>query len=339
MGRLRVTRLSLPVALVLCGVLLHIPPSTKACQETAWTNGYLSAGTAMEAFTLRPGRGSACACCSFCNSNANCASLNYNIKSRECLLFNYVANYTSITASSDWRYFVMPGRSQHEQFCREDSDCLQSGDSCRGRVCTDLSAITCRVIYEQLGSGDRLGGEILAYGWMNGKDVRLICRMTAEWPGFTSIFRNRKSSTSITRDNVRSYNADLSAGTEVQAGLEMADLMRQLHSEGQYQLRTIAKCSNSPAFDGELVTEARLDRGQPVFVEVSDATAAGDTSQTDVASITSVSLPYLLPSEEDIVSVKINVELEGAAVGQVAMPLARTDRWLSFESVAVFIRE
>ncbi|KAF0290596.1 hypothetical protein FJT64_011231 [Amphibalanus amphitrite] len=331
--------MALLAPLVLCGVLLRLLLGTEACQKTAWTKGHLATDTAIEAFTLRPSRGSTCVCCSFCNSNANCDSLSYNVVTRECLLFDYVASYSSIIASSDWRYFVMPGRSQHEQFCREDSDCLQSGDSCRGRVCTDLSAITCRVIYEQLGAGDRLGGEIHAHGWMSGQDMLFLCRMTTEWPGFTSIFRNKRSSKSITRDNVRAYNADLSAGTEVQAGLEMADLIRQLHAGGQYQLRTVAKCSDTAAFNGELLTEALLDRGQPVTVEIDAATAVSDTFQTDFAGIPSVSLPYLLPSGEDIVSAKVNVEMDDGSVEQVALPLARTDGMLWFRSVAVFIRE
>ena len=314
-------------------------PVVDACQETAWSAGHLARDSAIDGVTLLPGRGSSCVCCSYCNSNADCASLGYNTVTRECLLFDSVANYSTIIADDSWRYFVMPSRSQHHQFCRHDSDCLATGDFCRGRVCTALAAITCRVIYEELGAGERLGAEIGAFGWLGAQEARFVCRMRSDWPGFTRVFRNQDGRTAITRDNVRAYNVNLAAGYSVHAGLEWADAIRQLRSDGPYQLRTVAKCADTAPFDDELVAEGDIERDQPPLVAIANATAVSDTLQPDFPEIPALSLPYLLHSGEDVVSVKVLVQLADGRQEQVPLPLARTDGLLWFHSVAVFIRE
>ncbi|KAF0309125.1 hypothetical protein FJT64_019728 [Amphibalanus amphitrite] len=72
-------------------------------------------------------------------------------------------------------YFVMPGRSQHHQFCRKDSDCLAKGDFCRGRVCTNQTTVTCQTITEVFGIGTKFGDFSEMHGWMEGRPVLLTC--------------------------------------------------------------------------------------------------------------------------------------------------------------------
>ena len=131
----------------------------------------------------------------------------------------------------------MPGRSQHHQFCRHDSDCLVEGDFCRGRVCTDLTTVSCRVIYETFGVGDRFGYFISGMsGWINGTDVALACKMEAAFPGFTRIFKSIRGEP-FSRQTLRRFNMELADGVDSHSMLYLAEHLRRAGSEPTYQLR------------------------------------------------------------------------------------------------------
>ena len=322
----------------ICSLLISALQPLQACLETAWTRGYLYPATPLDdSVTLKEGRGYSCVCCAYCNKIPACASLNYNVITRECRLYDFIANYSSIIGHSDWRYYVMPKRSRHLEFCREDSDCLNDL-TCRGRICTDRTAITCRVIYEELGAGARLGTHIKVHGWLNEQDVDLQCRMHQEWPGFTRVFRNYRGSGTLTRDNIRNRNSHNTG--PVHSSLELADDIRQLRDDDTYEMRTIAKCSGDGEFSAHhLIQSAHIQRSQPVLVDIPTDTPIRDTFQEDFAGIPALSLPYLLPSGEDILGVKVNVIMEDGSHEQVALPLARTDQRLWFNAISIYIRE
>ncbi|XP_037075407.1 LOW QUALITY PROTEIN: amyloid beta A4 precursor protein-binding family B member 1-interacting protein-like [Pollicipes pollicipes] len=102
--------------------------SADSCMEAAWGRGHLGS-SAMAAFSLREAVGGSCVCCGLCHQNASCASLGFHPWSGECRLYSGVASYGTLTPDDGWEYFVMPGRSLHEQFCRSDSDCQKTGDA------------------------------------------------------------------------------------------------------------------------------------------------------------------------------------------------------------------
>ncbi|KAF0292043.1 hypothetical protein FJT64_001067 [Amphibalanus amphitrite] len=97
-----------------------------------------------------------------------CASLSFNSVTSECELYSSVASYATLQPDSDneWSYYVMPGRSETGQFCRQDSDCVTSGDFCRGRLCTSLDKVTCRTIADTFGSIRHFAVEPKVYGWV-----------------------------------------------------------------------------------------------------------------------------------------------------------------------------
>ena len=187
------------VAVAICALLTGWSPvwplhPAEACMETARKNGYLNQSTDLPSVTLASPRASpdagSCSCCALCHQNTACASLSFNTDTQECRLHRVVASYASLViGGKSWRYFVMPGRSQHEQFCRHDSDCQKKGDFCRGRVCNNLTKVTCRTIYHGFGAKRKYGERPKMYGWIRNDTPRLSCWMSYAWPrGLTSLF-------------------------------------------------------------------------------------------------------------------------------------------------------
>ena len=130
----------------------------------------------------------------------------------------------------------MPGHSQHEQFCRQDSDCLEDGDSCHGRVCTNLTTVTCRVIVEVFGAGGRFGDKPRMHGWLNNRDMVLQCWIVKPHPsdhtgdrlGYTMLYFNKPGVylDIFSTDHSRDWNWDKQYSI-----LGMADKIR--HSNNQ----------------------------------------------------------------------------------------------------------
>ena len=172
---------------------LLLPSPAESCMETAWKHGHLGNETLLSGTTLTDATSGSCRCCGLCHRNPACASLSFNILTAECELYSSVASYATLQPDpeEEWSYFVMPERSETGQFCRQDSDCLVEGEACRGRVCTERSSVTCRVICEEFGAGTRYGRYIPGlYGWLNGQTLMLTCWMTGSGEGFTQLLNS-----------------------------------------------------------------------------------------------------------------------------------------------------
>ena len=137
---------SRPPPLLLLLSLLLLLPSTRACMETVLQNGIIMADT--ELVVPETTVTSSCGCCALCHHHASCASLSFNAVSGACRLYTSVPDFTRVTVDTESALFIRPGRSSHHQFCRHDSDCVDAGDSCNGRVCTDDPTVTCRDLAE-----------------------------------------------------------------------------------------------------------------------------------------------------------------------------------------------
>ncbi|KAF0292044.1 hypothetical protein FJT64_001068 [Amphibalanus amphitrite] len=136
--------------------------------ETAWKSGRMDAAERLQALTISSGQANSCTCCALCYQRQTCASLSFNSVTFECELYSSVASYATLQPDSDneWSYYVMPGRSETGQFCRQDSDCVTSGDFCRGRFCTSLDKVTCRTIADNFRGIQDYPARISLYGWI-----------------------------------------------------------------------------------------------------------------------------------------------------------------------------
>lgn len=218
--------------------ILFLLRTVDACVRSAVFHGLPDSSTELSSVTLASPSASACGCCGLCHQHSTCASLAFNTLTSECKLFSAVANYTTITPAADWEHFITTGRSQHGQFCREDSDCQQAPDSCRGRVCTTLDLITCRTIYDVFlrESQNFAGGAHQVYGWLDNEEIPLVCLLDRESPGFTLVFRNILGF-QFTRDNLMDYNRMMAEDELAFSQLQLAERLRQDSTEDTYQLQ------------------------------------------------------------------------------------------------------
>ncbi|KAF0313634.1 hypothetical protein FJT64_015768 [Amphibalanus amphitrite] len=205
-----------------------------------------------------------CACCALCHQNPTCASLSFSPATGECRLHSTVAGYDTLTPDNSWKYFVMPGRSQHHQFCRQDSDCLVKGDFCRGRVCTNQTAVTCRVIYQTFGAADRFGNYISPmFGWLNNTGVLLACRMGSKDEGYTRIFRSYGGK-AFDRETMFQYNSELTEDVQ-HSMLYLADHLRHAGTEDTYQLKVHPELYSGYFY---AVIDFQVPRAEPVLSDV-----------------------------------------------------------------------
>ena len=257
-------------AAVLASLVLWLAHKSEPCLETAWSGGYLDPAAAIQTVTLAAASGAAgCACCALCHQNRACASFSFRPDAQSCLLHDVVASYATLTSDPAWSYFVMPGRSGHHQFCRRDSDCLERGEMCRGRVCTAEPAVTCRVIYGALGAGERYGPHPVMHGWLGGRPLALQCMMAPAYPGFTRLFRN-VAGTPFNASTVGRHDAGLSGGG-AHSVLELAEDFRRLGAGNTYRMLLRG--------DGLTVRYLDVPRHELVLAEGPRATGPGRISE------------------------------------------------------------
>ena len=320
---------------VIAGLLLWKGLPADACMETAWSEGYLSADVTIETVTLASGSGSSCSCCALCHQNAACASFSYQAYSGQCQLYSTVADYQTLVINPSLNYFVMPGRSQHHQFCREDSDCQMEGDFCRGRVCTDLTAVTCRVIYEAFQASTRFGQWPVMHGWLSNQSQIFNCLMTDKHPGFTRLLRNNQGFVFTAGTIGRYGDADPNGATSI---LDLAEDIRQLRTEPPtYQLLLTGW--------GLQVLFGNVSRSEPVMTATPRDSPLGKLVYIDRdPSLQAVAMPYRPPQAagappgSDLLAVRVWT----SSTWPELRSLARTDGVLwggRTPNVALFIRE
>ena len=287
-------------------LLLRSSAPAEGCQETAWSNGRLTPD--LGSFSLASRNAPSCVCCALCHDNPNCASLSFSPNNQECQLYSSVAGYDTLTLGGDWKYFVMPNRSQHHQFCRQDSDCRAAGDSCRGRVCTDLTAVTCRVIHETFGAGDRYGGYVSGmFGWLADAPVKLACKRGPGFDGFSRLLRSPRGF-QFDRQTIMDHNMELAEDVVPHSMLRLAEHIRQSRTEPTYRMKIYRSYLN---------VDFEVPRSEPV---VSDAPRPGIGSIQASSSFLDInwelSLPYLPVSGPVLVST--NADAGGEHDGVVA---------------------
>ena len=291
------------LAILLC---LWVPVTVECCMETAWSSGTMeSRAVLINRVTLSGPERSSCVCCAVCHTVRNCASFSYGNSSGECQLYNRVASFATLTPHEDdeWRYFVMPGRSQHEEFCRQDSDCQVEGDFCRGRVCTDLPTVTCRVIYDAFGAGRRYDtdfGDTHLFGWINNQTMRLVCLMGGRHRGYTRLLASSQNF-QFDRQSIMSYNVENNNSIPAYSILSLAEQIRLTGTGKTYQLSLLKR---SDSRSGKLLIIFSVPRHEPVLA----AFARPNVGSVQVISKKlhtnwSFSLPYLPGSGPTLLTV------------------------------------
>ncbi|KAF0288266.1 hypothetical protein FJT64_013334 [Amphibalanus amphitrite] len=265
--------------------------------------------------------GSSCSCCALCYQLDTCASFSYNAEARQCQLYDSVAGYGTFLpdTESKWEYFVKPGRSQHHQFCRWDSDCRAAGDACRGRVCTHLDAVTCRVIHETFGAGERFGDFVQRmFGWLNGTEISLACMMGEGFHGFTRVLRNQNGHADLTSQTFMEHNVH---DTDViqQSILSLEQYIRMAGNDTTYDVR-VFRC------DQKFMVNFQLPRNEPLLSNSSRPSVGNNTILWGHDYISfKLSPPYLTSAGPTLVSINaVNASaIEGAMVredGQTSWP-------------------
>ena len=162
--------------------LMLLLPSTQACMETVLQNGTMAdAELVVPELTVA----SSCTCCALCHHHASCSSLSFNAVSGACRLYTSVADFSRVAVDAESVLFVRPGRSSHHQFCRHDSDCIDAGDTCNGRVCTDDPTVTCRDLAETMGATMN----DVFYGSIDRAETKFYCGSHQGIDGWTLIAR------------------------------------------------------------------------------------------------------------------------------------------------------
>ena len=291
--------------------------------ETAWSSGHLHSSVAN--FTFKTGA-STCRCCALCHQLRTCASLSYNDNTGECLLHNSVAGYDTLIPDSHWKYLVVPGRSQHHQFCRQDSDCRVVGDFCRGRVCTALQAVTCRVIFERFGAGERYGDFIpRVYGWLHNTDVALACMMGPGFHGYTRLLRNQNKFRELKKTNLMKYNTAIDPQVTPHSILSYADYIREAGNGTTYSIK-VFRC------DQRFMIHFKMPSSEPVLSHQARPNIGSGTVSNDTTCVKfTVSPPYLTGSEPTMLTVNADntKDVEGSIV--------REDGQISWEPCEILV--
>ncbi|KAF0314536.1 hypothetical protein FJT64_015028 [Amphibalanus amphitrite] len=323
------------VSVALCLLAVYLTYAN-ACRETVPLAGYLEQDviTTIAAPRQRDVSGSTCHCCALCYKTRGCASLSANTTNGECRLHSTVAGYDTLTPDSSWKYFVMPGHSQHHQFCRQDSDCLVKGEFCRGRVCTNQTTVTCRTIVETFGAGTRFGRYPFSHGWASSTLLTLPCHVR-NGQGFTRLFRYNQNII-ITREMLDFFNPN-PGSKESHSLLRFSDAIIRSSSEPTYQVLM------------------RLDMGPEVFFSAvpRDLPLVADEPRREpwgtlkcgkveaLCLLSSISLPFRGTGENLLLVTAVAQEtpVDG---GTETFSLARTDGRLFHNQVdrsIIFVRE
>ena len=230
---------------LLCAVLLF--GTALSCMETARGSGRLPASEVLQVVTLSGPASSSCTCCALCYRQPACASFSFNPPTAECELYSSVASYVTFQPKWEkrWRYFVMPGRSETGQFCRQDSDCLEEEDTCRGRVCTDLNKVTCATLAETFAIGGNSTAEPCAiganstrdiyYGWLDNEEFKMKCQMPQEGRPNTLLFINERGF-EFNDTTILEFNKEMDKHTRPYSILGKAEKLRCSGTDLTYQL-------------------------------------------------------------------------------------------------------
>ena len=163
---------------------------SQACVDIPDYFGTLDSSLIIASSTLTTSSTS-CNCCGLCHQNPACKSFSFGTTTKECVLYGKIGNYVSLARerqdSHSTQYFIMPFSSQTNEFCHSDADCLTAGDSCRGRICTSDPIVTCRDLY--------LLNSALPdhryWGYVDGRELKLYCRMEGEYAGATLLLASQ----------------------------------------------------------------------------------------------------------------------------------------------------
>lgn len=305
-----------------------------ACSETAIKYGMPSFESVQEFSFPYPSYDGMCICCGLCSQRADCASFSYLAPWLRCELFDRVAGYDNFVPAqkSERQYFVLPGKSRHHQFCREDSDCVEEGDFCRGRVCTNLTGVSCRVISDHFRASDAYDRSSMdLYGWLDNKLVTLNCKMDTTFRGATRIMKIKKK---LAFDDETLWSCDWCPGgqTDKYSVLNLVENIRMLRTEPTYEL--IVRCA-------DLQINFAVNRSEPVI---------GTAPRPDAATVTfvrpragfswRVSAPYVPSTHGNTLLSIADTDNPHTRRGD----LARRDGFLSSSlgctaSINIFLRE
>ena len=316
------------IVLLLSLLLLLLLWTSDACMETAWSSGRMDAGQQLQARTIASPQAGSCTCCALCHQDTNCASISFNSATSECELYSTVASYATLRpdSNSEWAYYVMPGRSETGQFCRQDSDCVTDGDFCRGRFCTSLDKVTCRTIAVTFGSIRHYDKTPTIYGFFNGKHLKLKCWMTSGGDGFTTVLWSTRG-LQFDSTTLMEYNPQLEDGVEGQSLLGMVEDLRQSESDSTYN---IATWYNDGGWGNLLAYEAPRD--DPV---ISDAASTnGWTNAYTGPSATWNPSKLWMPASGSIL-LTTNADDGQTSAGA----FATTDGAIDFNSMWIYIHE
>ena len=323
-----------PVVWTALLLLVMSPENGQSCMEAAWSSGYMTSGH-VENFTFDESRTSSCRCCAFCHQIKTCASLSYNTDTHQCQLYSSVAGYDSLTPDESWKYWVMPGRSEHQQFCRWNSDCQAKGDFCRGRVCTERRAVTCRVIFETFGAGERYYGYFIPrmFGWLNDTDVALACMMGPGFHGYTRLVKNKKENHELNTQNLMSYNTVLDPDVKPHSILSLAEYIRLAGNGTTYSIKIFR-------WDQMFMIDFQMPRTEPVLSNHTRSGIGNGTVSKGGRCINFDLSPPYLPATGGPTLLTINAGDPEAIDGSIV----RTDGKISWKecgvtNMLIYIRE
>ena len=255
-------------------LLTLLPPlflrACQACMETAWRHGRLDTSQRLSTVNISDPQAGSCVCCAFCHQQTGCASLSYNSATSECELYSTVASYATLQPdlTSEWTYYVMPGRSATDQFCRQDSDCVTAGDFCRGRFCTSLDKVTCRTLGDLFGGIRHYDVMPIIYGWVQGTQLKMICWMTQGGEGYTTVLWSARG-LQLDSTTVMKYNTRLETGVQGQSLLYLAEHFRRSETDPTYRIsiwthNSVSWTQNS---GWSLLMAYNVPRDEPVFTQ------------------------------------------------------------------------
>ncbi|KAF0292042.1 hypothetical protein FJT64_001066 [Amphibalanus amphitrite] len=297
--------------------------------ETAWNSGRMDSGQRLQALTISSPQAGRCTCCALCHQETNCASLSFNSATSVCELYSSVASFSTLRPDStnQWSYYVMPGRSETGHFCRQDSDCVTSGDFCRGRFCTSLDKVTCRTIADTFGSIRHFAVTPTVYGWFNGRPMTLKCWMTSGGEGFTAVLISTRGF-QFDSTTLMEHNTQLQDGVQGQSLLGMVEDIRQSETDSTYR---IAIWYNNNGGWGNLLAYDAL-RNEPVLSSTVRTSGWMNVVRGPGANW-SPSMLWMSSSGSTLLTTN-------AADGQsVTGALATTDGVIHFDSLWVYIKE
>lgn len=312
------TSLALSMNLIVLRLACFELRAAETCMKSAWNSGSLDRSEELEAFTIPRGQPAACSCCGLCSSNPACSSFSVFWRTGQCRLYRSVARYDTLIPDRNWKYYVMPGRSGHHQFCRWDADCTEDGEYCRGRVCTTLSVVTCNFIINVLGAEDRYATHFMTlYGWMNNTEVIFRCSVRSETRGSTLILWNKRGGI-YTEENIR----------------RSAENAEYFKYSILYQADDLCALSAADACEVIMmshvhVTRFQTPRSEPV-IGSGPRPGVGSISSSHPRMLTrfEVCLPfYMPPGSANLVSIRCDAD-DSTAEGQIARRDGRFGRWL-----------